>query len=145
MMAELDDDIVRAKLGAIEQARRHLAGLGDIDGNRLRSEPVIAAAAERFLCRMVELAVDTNSHISATVLARAPGSYRESFDFIREAGALTLETTDAIKPSVGLRNAIVHEYLDVDYDIVAASIPMALRLYDDYVREVAAFVLDRAS
>lgn len=144
-MAHLDDDIVRAKLSAIDRARLTLAGLGEIDGDRLHGDAVIAAAVERLLCRMVELAVDTNSHVSATTLRRAPGDYRESFEFAHEAGALRRETAEALKPSVGLRNAIVHEYLDVDYDIVAASIPKALRLYGEYVTEMAAFATDRAA
>jgi uncharacterized protein YutE (UPF0331/DUF86 family) len=92
---------------------------------------------------MVDLAVDTNTHVSGAVLQRAPGDYRESFEFVREAGALTKELTERIKPSVGLRNTIVHEYIKVDYKIVAAAVPMALETCSAYRKQMASFVLDR--
>jgi uncharacterized protein YutE (UPF0331/DUF86 family) len=60
-----------------------------------------------------------------------------------EAGALTKELTERIKPSVGLRNTIVHEYIKVNYEIVAAAVPMALETYTAYRQQMASFVLDR--
>lgn len=79
------------------------------------------------ICRLVELAVDLNTHIGAAALGRAPENYRESFDLLREAGALTGEVATKIKPSVGMRNAIVHEYITIDYAIVADAVLLALK------------------
>lgn len=140
---ELDEGVVRNKLDAIERTRATLHSVGDVDAAGLRDDAVIAAAVERLLCRLVELAVDTNTHISAAVLHRAPGDYRESFDLARAAGALTDELVAEIKPSVGMRNTIVHEYIRVDYAIVAAALPLALKSYGEYRRQIAAFVTAR--
>lgn len=56
---------------------------------------------------------------------------------------MTKELTERIKPSVGLRNTIVHEYIKVNYEIVAAAVPMALETYTAYRQQMASFVLDR--
>lgn len=143
MARTLDDDVVRNKLDVIDRTRKTLLRIGELTSDRLMNDAVVAAAVERLLSRLVDLAVDTNTHVSAAVLQRAPGDYRESFDLAGEAGALTAELVERIKPSVGMRNTIVHEYVDVDYTIVASAVPLALETYGDYVQEVARFVAER--
>jgi len=145
MARTLDSDVVRNKLDALDRTRATLRDIGELDRTRLNDEPVIAAAVERLLCRMVDLAVDTNTHISAAILHRAPGDYRQSFDLAHEAGALTKELAERIKPSVGMRNTIVHEYVAVDYGIVASAAPIAIDSYGEYTRQVARFVADNAA
>ncbi|MGJ7907605.1 HepT-like ribonuclease domain-containing protein [Actinopolyspora sp. H202] len=58
---------------------------------------------------------------------------------------LTAEIVEKIKPSVGMRNAIVHEYIRINYDILAAAVPLALDAYSEYRKQVAGFVYDRAT
>lgn len=135
-----DEGVLRNKLDAIEKTRATLGSIEDLDEARLTTDPVTAAAVERLLCRLVDLAVEANTHVSAAVLQRAPGDYRESFDFAREAGALTAELAERLKPSVGMRNTIVHEYVGVDYAIVADTVPIALDAYAEYRREMAGFM-----
>lgn len=139
---KLDEDVLRNKLDAIDRATTTLQSIAPLDADRLRNDAIAAAAVERLTCRVVELAVDINTHISASILGRAPENYRESFDLASAVGALTSEVVQRIKPSVGMRNAIVHEYITIDYGIVAAAVPMALETYTEYRRQVATFVYD---
>ncbi|SDJ68056.1 hypothetical protein SAMN04487820_101241 [Actinopolyspora mzabensis] len=84
----------------LDIACRHRPGTA-LDTSRLRSEPVTAAAVERLTCRLVDLAADSNTHISSVVLVRAPENYRDSFDPMEWARVLTAEIVEKIKPSVG--------------------------------------------
>ncbi|UYM04344.1 type VII toxin-antitoxin system HepT family RNase toxin [Solicola gregarius] len=118
-----------------------LESAGDVDAARLTSDPLVGAAVERLLSRIVDLAVDVNSHVAAVALRRSPGDYRESFDLAAEAGALTTDLAETLKPSVGLRNAIVHEYV---HTIVGSAVPLALKSYAEDQRQIAGFVLDRS-
>jgi uncharacterized protein YutE (UPF0331/DUF86 family) len=43
-------------------------------------------------------------------------------------------------PSVGMRNVLVHEYVEIDLDKVAAAIPLARDGYRRYLASVAAYV-----
>lgn len=140
----IDADVIRNKLDAIDRSLRTLSEIGDVTRERLENDPVIAAAVERLLCRLVDLAVETNTHIAASVLARSPGDYRESFDFARRAGALDSGLAEQLKPSVGMRNAIVHDYVKIDYSIVARSIHDAVKQYTEFRRQVAAFTIKHA-
>lgn len=129
--------MVRNKLDAIERACEVLASIGEVDAQRLTDDPLVAAAVERLLSRLVELAVDVNSHVASARLGRAPAEYRESFDLAVTAQLIDGEIAERLKPSVGMRNAIVHEYLRLDLVKVAAAVPLAIVGYRDYVTAVA--------
>ncbi|MFN2488069.1 MAG: hypothetical protein ABR609_15960 [Acidimicrobiia bacterium] len=45
-----------------------------------------SGTVERFVTRLVDLAVDVNSHISVGKLGRAPADYRSSFTLAAEQG-----------------------------------------------------------
>ena len=142
---QIDTDVVRNKLNALASSLSTLRTVGDVDAARLSDDPLVGAAVERLLSRVVDLAVDINAHLAAGILRRSPGDYRESFDLAAEAGALSTDLVESLKPSVGLRNAIVHEYVQLDYTIVAAAVPLALASYAEYQRQIAAFVLDQTA
>ena len=139
----LDVDVARNKLAAIEDTCDVLASLGDIDGDLLCDDPVVAAAVERLIGRLVDLAVDVNSHLAVALLGRAPSEYRESFDLMAQAGVIELAMAVRLKPSVGMRNVIVHEYVRLDLARVAAVVPEAIDAYRAYVTAVARFLVDR--
>lgn len=44
-----------------------------------------------------------------------------------------------------MRNVLVHDYLDVDHDMVSEAIPLAQKQYSEYVRNVARWLRDNAS
>ncbi len=46
----------------------------------------------------------------------------------------------ALRPSAGLRNVLVHNYLEVDPEIVVAAVPLALEQYGVYVAQAARFL-----
>jgi uncharacterized protein YutE (UPF0331/DUF86 family) len=137
----LDPDVVRNKLAAIEATRDALRGAGPLDATRLAGDPLLSAAIERLLSRLVDLAVDVNSHVASARLGRAPEDYRQSFDLLVEAGVIDPALAEQLKPSVGMRNAIVHEYLRLDLERVAAAVPLAVSVYGRYVTAVARSVL----
>ncbi|MFO8075753.1 MAG: type VII toxin-antitoxin system HepT family RNase toxin [Actinomycetota bacterium] len=134
---------MRNKLAAIEHTCDVLASLGDIDADRLRDDPVVAAAVERLIGRLVDLAVDVNSHLAVALLDRAPSEYRESFDLMAQAGVIETAMAVRLKPSVGMRNVIVHEYVRLDLARVAAVVPEAIDASRAYVTAVARFLVDR--
>lgn len=135
---------ISRKLRTIRELLDELDGLGVVDRSRLDAEPLTALAIERILCLVVELAFSCSSHIAAALLGRVPETYRDSFALAAEAGLIDPELAAALRPSAGLRNVLVHAYLDIDREIVVASIPAAIEGYGEYVRQAATFVRDRA-
>ncbi|MGB6164814.1 MAG: HepT-like ribonuclease domain-containing protein [Pseudonocardiaceae bacterium] len=71
------------------------------------------------------------------LLGRSPHSYADSFDQLARAGVLEWGLAAALRPSAGMRNVLVHDYLEVDHGKVSAAIPLALEQYGQYVRNLA--------
>jgi uncharacterized protein YutE (UPF0331/DUF86 family) len=98
------------------------------------------AAVERVLTQLVELAAQVNTHIVAVSGKVPPAEYRESFVAAAEVGALPSDLAAKIAASAGLRNILVHQYLDADLEIIATSVGQATGDYAAYVRVIAAWL-----
>ncbi|GAB3220724.1 hypothetical protein GCM10027447_05400 [Glycomyces halotolerans] len=133
---------------AIVSRRLHLMGrlldrLEEIAPPDLSVRPpddIVRLAVERIIIQAVDIAVSVNQHLCAEHLGTAAQSYRESFDLVARTGAITPELAANLGPSTGMRNVLVHEYLETDTEMLAAAIPKALSGYREYIRSVAKFV-----
>ena len=134
----VDADRVRARLLTIRALLDHLAGLGDVDEAALTRDFGLRLQVERVLSQVITLATEINSHVVASELGRAPADLRRSFDDMATAGWLPCELVAEIRDSTGLRNVLIHEYVELDLRILAAAVPETLRGYRAYVREVVA-------
>lgn len=134
---------VQAKLRLMRELLDDLGSLGDVAPEMLERERLVRRAVERVLTQLVDLAASVNSHVVTASTGRAPDSYRSSFDDAAELGMLPRQLAEALKPSVGMRNLLVHEYVGVDLARVAQAVPTALESYGEYVRHVARWLADR--
>lgn len=135
----LDPDTIHEKLRLMEQTLGHLDDLGDVDVSRLNADPVVRAAAERWVTVLVDLAVAVNLHVVAARLGRSAGDYATSFHMAAEAGAIEKDLAVRLAPSAGARNVLVHEYVAVDLDKLIAAIERTREDYPEFVRQLAAF------
>lgn len=139
----LDPDIIRNKLAELTRTLDDLESVGEVTAGRLRTDALVRAAVERFVTRLVDLAVDINTHMAVGTLGRAPGDYRTSFDLAADTQAIDDDLAKRLAPSVGMRNVVVHEYQRLDLERLAAAVPIALNDYREYVHQVAGFVTAR--
>jgi uncharacterized protein YutE (UPF0331/DUF86 family) len=70
-----------------------------------------------------------NSHIVAAQRGQAPATYRESFQAIAQLGIITPGLAADLAPSAGMRNILIHEYIEMDLGLVCDAIPAALAGY----------------
>lgn len=137
---DLSPESVHAKLRLMREFLDDLEKLDDPSAQRLERERIERYAVERILTQLVDLAVSVNNHVVAAELDQAPAGYRESFELAARAGAISRELAAELGPSVGLRNVLIHEYVEVELTIVAGSVSLALDGYRRYISEVARFL-----
>jgi uncharacterized protein YutE (UPF0331/DUF86 family) len=135
----LDAGVVATRLRVMRDLLDDLAGLGSVGRDRLEEDRLLRHAVERILTQLVDLAVSVNGHVAAARLGRGPADYRDSFRLAARAGAIDAALADRLRPSVGLRNVLIHEYATVDLDVVARSVEVAHTDYSAFVRQMAAF------
>ena len=136
----LDPSIIQARLSVIRGLLDDLAGVDGSAELPLAQDRMLRHGIERILTQLVELAAAINEHIVGANLQRVATSYRESFELAEECGLIDKQLRDDLLPSVGMRNVLVHEYLEIDLRKVAMAVPLALSCYRRYVQQVAEFV-----
>lgn len=137
----LDAEVVQVRLARIRQLLGDLRDIGEVTVDRLDGEAVVRYAVERVLTAVVDLAVSVNAHIAGAVNGEGPLQYAESFRAATSAGAIPADLAEELAPSAGMRNLLVHQYLDVDPARVAEAAALAPAAYDRYVQAVAAFLV----
>jgi uncharacterized protein YutE (UPF0331/DUF86 family) len=86
-------------------------------------------STERLIQLIVECATDINNHVVVETGNHPPEDYRSSFQKAAQVGLISSELAERIQGSAGMRNILVHEYMDIDNRIVFEIIPLALRYY----------------
>jgi uncharacterized protein YutE (UPF0331/DUF86 family) len=98
---------IEAACEALERA----AGLGQ---DEYLASGDTQAATERRLMVAVQAAIDVGSHLVATQGWRTPSTYSGVFAELERHGVLTAGLAERMRMATGLRNILVHDYLDVD-------------------------------
>lgn len=140
---ELDIETVVNRLRTMRRLLEQLGRLrdGDVPGDEFGRRLQL----ERILSALVDLAVAINTHVVVTSRREAPHDMTGSFRMAAEVGLIDADLATAIAPSVGLRNVIVHAYVDLDVGRMTAAVPAAVEQYGRYVEQVARWVRARSS
>ncbi|HEY4483231.1 MAG TPA: DUF86 domain-containing protein [Candidatus Paceibacterota bacterium] len=139
----LSPDIVKRKLSLIQDDLVNLGALGEHTISEVASDPVKQAALERFLERVINRAVDVNQHLIkelATSHTSPPKDYRETFMRLSELGLYPKDFAEEICKSIGTRNALTHEYDNVNNELIYNSVDDCLRDYKKYIDYVLDFL-----
>jgi len=92
---------------------------------------------ERLLELLVMTASDIVFHLISAKGEPAPTSYKAAFLRAGEMGIISEDLSRSLALSAGLRNILVHEYEEIDYSLVHKSIPVALRDFTIFIRELS--------
>ena len=92
---------------------------------------------ERLLELLLMTASDVVFHLLTAKGEPAPSSYRTAFLQAGEIGLISRELSTNLALGAGLRNILVHEYAEIDYDLLHKSIPSALRDMTALIRELS--------
>lgn len=129
----------------LERLREQLTELDEIrEGGReaFDADPRLRLATERALQLSIQACIDIAGHLVAELELTVPPDYRGLFPELATTG-LDQRLAARLGDAAGLRNILVHDYLDLDEN----AIWVALDHLDD-LREFAAFVvakLDQAA
>lgn len=117
-------------LGQLERLRAR--GRGVYEG-----EPEVRLATQHALQLAIQICIDIAAYLLATAGRPAPNRYQDLFTGLRPEG-LDERLATGLAQAAGLRNILVHDYLEIDDEIIWG----ALDHLDD-LRGFAAYVLDR--
>jgi uncharacterized protein YutE (UPF0331/DUF86 family) len=123
----VDRDVFDRRLGRLEELLRHLRVLAAIERDVFLADVGLRAQAERWVHLAVECCLDLTHHLISSRGWRTPSTYRESFEVLAAEGTIDPDLARRMTGWAGLRNILVHLYLDVDharlYEILSTDLP----------------------
>jgi uncharacterized protein YutE (UPF0331/DUF86 family) len=92
---------------------------------------------ERLLELLVMTASDIIFHLISAKGEPIPASYKAAFLRAGEMGMISVELSKSLALGAGLRNILVHEYEKIDHGLVHKSIPIAIRDFTGFIKELS--------
>ncbi len=110
----VDRDVFDQRLAKLEDLLRQLRRLATIEKEAFLADDMMRASAERWLQLAAECSLDLAHHLIADRGWKTPATYREAFAILHEEAVLDSECARQMQLWAGLRNVLVHLYLEVE-------------------------------
>ncbi len=104
---------------------------------RFTTDPLVYGNAERYLQLAIQCVLDIGNHILADRKLREPEEYRDIVKTLGEHSLISLDLTERLMPLVGLRNILVHDYLDIDRPRLYDALQIELEDLEEFAKQVA--------
>ena len=131
-----DPLIVRRKLNKMIEYLGQLEEVNQYTLENYLDNFFVKRTAERLIQLIVETATDINGHLIVSSGHKPPADYYTSFIKLSDCQILDENFAEKIAPSAGLRNRLVHEYEEIDDQIVYKSIGKTIESYTEYIKKI---------
>lgn len=127
-----------------EQAEQHIAGLDEL--SELNDQRPLSFnernAVERSLQVLVEMAVGCSKHLLKARQRSVPSESRAAIERVYEILGIVDPPASVLRGAVGMRNAIIHDYLNLDWALVGEVLKTRkYRLLPSYIDAVSTALL----
>jgi len=139
----MDKDFIIEKISLITTGLEKLAGFSNSTFDEIAGDYIKYAALKNILMEIIGRAIDINEYLIAQISpadSETPKTYRETFLILAKLGVLPPDFAREISKSAGFRNAIVHEYNNLDKSTVYKTVGQAIEQYKAYCRYIAEFI-----
>lgn len=136
----LKSDIVKEKLAKLVEFLRELEKVKTASFEKYKSNPAIKRSCERLIQLIVESAADINSNVVIGLKDLPPKDYYDTFIKAGEVKLISSELSKKLAPWAGLRNRIVHEYVEIKDRLVFEKVELTIENFGEYVQQVEKFI-----
>lgn len=113
----VDVESVSARLERLDELLQELGAIHAGGHEAYMADRRTRLAAEHALQLSIQSCLDVGAHLISELGLRTPADYRSVFASLRPAG-LDAELAERLAAATGMRNILVHGYLDVDDEVV---------------------------
>lgn len=131
----LDPIFIRRKIALIQEDLDHLKPFGELTFSEAAKDWTRWNALEWALAKIIGRAIDINRHMLAELgreNMQPPKDYTMTFLLLEDLGIFPKEFVLEIAKSAEFRNRIIHEYNEIDKNLVYHTIGDAVEQYAQY-------------
>lgn len=118
----VDPEAVRRRLSELDRRVSRLRAIHGAGREAFLADEGFQAQAERHLQLATQAAIDIANHIVAEDSPETPEDYASTFTLLAGIGVIKEDLARRLRLAAGLRNILVHAYLDVDPALVWDSV-----------------------
>ena len=138
----LDKEFIKNKINFIQEELGILSKLQNYSFQEIVSDYFKHSTVERIIEKVIGDALDVNQHIiSESQKIEVPNDYKGTFLVLANLMILPKDFSETIAQSVGLRNALVHNYRRLDEEKLYHSIKDCLNDYTKYCEYILSFIV----
>jgi uncharacterized protein YutE (UPF0331/DUF86 family) len=114
----MDKDVVNRKLESLRHCIARITSKMPITREVLRSNYDLQDIIALNLERAVQICVDIAAHVISETEMPPPSTMAEGLARLAELQILPLQLAESLQKAVAFRNILVHNYTDINWDIV---------------------------
>jgi len=124
--------VILRKISELELYRKQIEEFSDMTIEKYKSDWKTQRIIERTLQIMVETCADIANHIVSDSGMRTPASYADTFKILSENNIIDTELFQIMEKMSKFRNVVVHQYEQVDAEIVVLILKKHLGDFDRF-------------
>lgn len=132
---------VENKISTVEKNLEILKRYEDTTKEDIENNIDLRGALERYLFLTVQATIDLAGAFVSYRGFRKPSTFGESFQILKEKDILDESLADELVKMTGFRNILVHDYEDLDYEVVLN----VLKNKTDQIREFVDLIKNNPS
>ena len=137
----VDVNIVHAR---IERIRKCVSKLKKIARTQTKAEFLQDSdsidVAEHNIQMAIQCVLDISNHLLADLKVGVPDDHQKIFSMLATQKILPGDLSDRLSQMAGLRNVLVHEYLDVDLEILYTAMTEELPDFEEFIKAVTKLI-----
>jgi uncharacterized protein YutE (UPF0331/DUF86 family)/predicted nucleotidyltransferase len=136
----IDSQRINDRLAYIQTTLQRLQSRQPFSLETLKSDPDKRGATLYELQTCIEAMSDIANHIVAATGLRKPQERGEAFTILAEAGILSQTLAQELVEAVGMRNVLVHGYLNVVFELVYQTLQNDLHYIEDFAQHIVDYL-----
>ncbi len=133
----MDREVIEQKLESLRRCLRRIETKCPTDAATLVADIDLQDIVSLNLTRAVQISVDIGAHLIAGMEGPPPDTMGQTFERLAQAGVLTVELANHLQKAVGFRNIAVHNYEEINWDMVHSIVKYHLADFSEFAKAVA--------
>lgn len=136
----MDKNVIEARLKKLDEYQKSLLRFQDLSLTEYRDDDDIQTIVERKLQLAIQTCIDIANYIISLQNLHIPDNEENIFLVLSQEGIIGDDLAERMKGMVNFRNILVHEYSEIDNEIVRTQLTENLQDFDEFARSIVDFI-----
>ena len=132
----MDENIILSKIESLQRCTDRIEGKIPARSDEWKKNLDLQDIIVLNLLRVVQICVDIASHVISQLNLKTPLTMADTFSELHESEIISAEVAERMIKSISFRNISVHQYQDIDWNIVYWIITSNLDDFRKFAKEI---------